>query len=113
MILYIWKIIDLPSILINELIYKVSFDLFLFSPKDATNFVKRTIQKGYIISSRDDQLSLSEELALELRNWQKLRREEISKKVENYKSLSHFEDSRFPHQIGHFLCNGHWPRRKL
>ena len=35
MTLYIWKIIELPCLSMNELIYKISFELFLFSPEEA------------------------------------------------------------------------------
>ncbi|MHA2287664.1 MAG: hypothetical protein ACXABG_02635 [Promethearchaeota archaeon] len=87
MILYIWKIIDLPKILTNELIYKISFELFLFSPKDASNFIDKAIHKGFLIACNDNKLSLSDELALELKNWHKKRSEDISKKVNNSKNI--------------------------
>jgi hypothetical protein len=87
MILYIWKIIDLPNIPISELVYKISFDLLLFSPKEASNFVDNAIQEGYLTSSANNKIRLSDELALQLENWHKKRREEISKKINTSKKI--------------------------
>lgn len=81
MTLYIWKIIDLPYITPNELIYKLSFDLFLFSPKEAKIFIKKAIHSGFLTINNDNKLSLSEDLTLELENWHKKRKVEIKKKI--------------------------------
>jgi hypothetical protein len=83
MILYIWKIIELPYITLNELTYKLSFDLFLFSPKDAKAFINKAIHSGFLTINNDNKLSLSEDLSLELEQWHKKRKVEIKKKVNN------------------------------
>jgi len=49
MTLYIWKIIELPYVSLIDLIYKISFELFLFSPEEAKKFIDKAIHKGYLI----------------------------------------------------------------
>ena len=71
MTLYIWKIIELPFISTSDLAYKISFELFLFSPKDAKEFIKKAIHNGFLIVGDNDKLSPSDDLALELKNFQK------------------------------------------
>ena len=88
MIIYIWKIVDLPSIYINDLLYKISFELFLFSPKDAKIFIKKAISSGALISNNDQELSLSEELAHILKNWHKQRRVEILENINSSANLT-------------------------
>ncbi|MFX1448384.1 MAG: hypothetical protein ACFFCG_09645 [Promethearchaeota archaeon] len=81
MILYIWKIIDLPYINRYDLEYKISFELFLFSPKKAKEFVEKAIHNGFLLAGNNSNLSLSDDLVLELKNWHIKRREEILKKL--------------------------------
>ena len=88
MTLYIWKIIELPYISLNDLIYKISFELFLFPPKDAKEFIKKAVHNGFIIIDNDNKLSLSDDLSLELKNWHKKRRVEILKKFNNSTSIA-------------------------
>jgi len=95
MVLYIWKIIELPYISTSDLIYKISFDLFLFSPKDAKIFIKKAIHNGLLILEENNKLSISVDLVFELKNWHKKRRVEILKKI-NYsasiaQNLDNFE----------------------
>ncbi len=93
MTLYIWKIIELPYIYIYDLIYKISFELFLFSPKDAKEFIKKAVHNGFLIKDNDNKLSLSDDLALELKNWHKKRKVEILKKVNNSTSIAQNTDN--------------------
>jgi len=88
MTLYIWKIIELPFISLSDLIYKLSFELYLFSPKDAKEFIKKAVHSGFLIRDNDNKLSLSDALTLELSNWHRKRRAEILKKVNNDKSIA-------------------------
>ena len=81
MTLYIWKIIELPYISKSDLIYKISFEIFLFSPNDAAEFIKKSVHDGFLIEDNDNKLSLSEDLALQLKNWHKKRRVDIRKKI--------------------------------
>jgi len=92
MTLYIWKIIELPFISTSDLVYKISFELFLFSPKDAKEFIKKAIHNGFLIADDNNNLSLSDDLAIKLQNWHKKRRVEISKKVSKTKSISQYTD---------------------
>lgn len=92
MALYIWKIIELPFISTNDLVYKISFELFLFSPKDAKEFIKKAIHNGFLIAGDNNILSLSDDLAIKLHNWHKKRRVEITKKVNKAESLSQYTD---------------------
>ena len=92
MTLYIWKIIELPFISTSDLVYKISFDLFLFSPKDAKLFIKKAIHNGFLMARDNNILSLSDDLAIKLQNWHKKRRVEISKKVSRTKSISQYTD---------------------
>jgi len=93
MTLYIWKIIELPSISLNDLTYKISFDLFLFSPEEAKEFIDKAVQKGYLIVGTENKLSLSDALVLELKNWHKNRRVEIFEKINISTSIAHFTDN--------------------
>ena len=51
MLLQIWKIVDLPSILKSDLIFKISFELFLFSPEKAISLINRAIQSKILINA--------------------------------------------------------------
>jgi len=53
MLLYIWKIIDLPSISFDDLFYQISFDLYLLSPDKAINFINTCIDKKLIIKENN------------------------------------------------------------
>jgi hypothetical protein len=93
MTLYIWKIIELPFISLSDLTYKLSFELYLFSPKDAKEFIKKAVHNGFLIIDNDNKLSLSDALTLELKNWHRKRRVEILKKVNNSTSITQNIDS--------------------
>lgn len=80
MIIYIWKIIGLSSISLNDLLFRLSFELFLFEPKEAKEFVETAISKNFVISDGDN-LKLSRELNQELTTWQLKRKEEISERI--------------------------------
>ncbi|MHA1723578.1 MAG: DUF2240 family protein [Promethearchaeota archaeon] len=80
--LYIWKIIDLPSISLSDLIFNLSFELFLFPPKDAKTFIDKSLEKKLLIR-KNDQLSLSASLRKQFEMWQI----ENKKKIEDYKEL--------------------------
>ena len=88
MTLYIWKIVELPFISLSDLIYKLSFELYLFSPKDAKEFIKKAVHNGLLIKDKDNKLSLSDALTLELSKWHRKRRAEILKKVNNAMSIA-------------------------
>lgn len=99
MVLHIWKIIELPSIPQDDLLYKISFKLFLFSPKEAKEFINVAIHKGYLILKSDERIKLSESLALELKKWHEKRKTHISKKIKN---LNEFTDESKNNNINKF-----------
>ena len=43
MLLYIWKIIDLPYILYDDLVFRISFDLYLDPPEKAKIFINKIV----------------------------------------------------------------------
>lgn len=81
MILYIWKIINYSQISKKELLYRLSFDLSLFSPDEARNFIKDSVDNKFLIEN-DDLLKLSSELEIKLKSWEKKRKDEILNKIE-------------------------------
>ncbi len=83
MVLHIWKIIELPSIQQDDFLHTISFELFLFSPKEAKEFINATIHEGYLILEGDERIKLSESLALELNKWHEKRKTYISEKIKN------------------------------
>jgi len=93
MTLYIWKIIELPYISLNDLIYKISFELFLFSPEEAKEFIDKAVHKGYLIVGTDNKLNLSDALALELNSWHKDRRVEILENINKSTNIAHLTDN--------------------
>ncbi|UCD02082.1 MAG: hypothetical protein JSV23_03415, partial [Promethearchaeota archaeon] len=74
MLLYIWKILDLPSISLDDLLYKISFEFFLFSPEKATDFINDCIDNSYLVKDDNQHLRLSNGLNQKLNNWQKKRK---------------------------------------
>jgi len=93
MTLYIWKIIEVPYISLNDLVYKISFELFLFSPEEAKKFIDKAIHQGYLIVGTGNKLNLSDALALELNNWHKKRRVEILENINKSMNITHFTDN--------------------
>jgi hypothetical protein len=87
LLLYIWKIIDLPFISQNDLIYRISFDLFIFSPNEAKKFINNCIEKKILRKTDNMHLELSTELYQEFNNWQKKRKNEILKNFKTKKTI--------------------------
>ena len=83
LVLYIWKIIDLPGISLNDLIYTISFELFLLSPQKAKEFIQNSIENKLFEINEPDTLSLSQNLNKKLQNWQLERKETILSKLDN------------------------------
>jgi len=92
MVLHIWKIIELPSIHQDNLLHQISFELFLFSPKEAKEFINMAIHKGYLILESDERIKLSKSLALELNKWHARRKTRISEKIKDVNDLNEFND---------------------
>lgn len=88
MLLYIWKIIDLPTISQKALIYKISFELFLYSPNEATKFIENCIRKKFLEKDNNQILKLSETLEKKLENWQETRKNEVTEKISSAKKIN-------------------------
>ena len=102
MVLHIWKIIELPSLSRDDLLHKITFELFLFSPKEAKEFINVAIHKGYLIIESDEQIKISESLALELNKWHEKRKMNISKKIKDVNDLNEFGDDSKKNDINKF-----------
>ena len=81
MLLYIWKIIDIPFILIDDLYYRITFDLFLFPPTKAKIFIENCVQNKLLVKGDNNYLKLSEELNQKLKDWQKERKKSVLEKI--------------------------------
>ena len=92
MLIYIWKIIDLPYISQNDLTYRISFELFLLAPSKAKIFIKDCIANKLIIKDNKQRLMLSEVLNEELIKWQKERKKLILEKINTRLTISEIED---------------------
>jgi len=86
MVIYIWKILNLPYISFEDLLHKLSFELFLYSPKEAEIFINNAIKNHFIIQDENKNLKLSEKLTLDLLNWQNERKLDILAKMNSYKT---------------------------
>ncbi len=85
MVLYIWKIIELPSISLSDLLYQLSFELFLFSPNDANQFIQKVVDNNFLIEAPNNMVKLSPNLEQKLKNWHLKRKALILEKKESSK----------------------------
>ena len=81
MTLYIWKILEYSQISKKELLYKLTFDLSLFTPDEALKYIKEAQENNLLVGYDDNLLKLSPELEKTLKNWQKKRKDEILNKI--------------------------------
>jgi hypothetical protein len=85
MVLYIWKIIELPSISLRDLLYELSFELSLFSPNGASQFIQKVVDNNFLIEAPNNMVKLSPNLEQKLKNWHIKRKAQILKKIESFK----------------------------
>ena len=85
MVLYIWKIIELPSISLSDLLYELSFELFLFSPNGASQFIQKVVDNKFLIEVPNNMFKLSHNLEQKLKNWHIKRKAQILEKIESSK----------------------------
>ena len=85
MLSYIWKVIDLPFLSQNDLLYKISFVLYILPPDKAKNFIKNCIEHKFLIEDENENLKLSNSLRNNLNKWQRRRKNEI---LEKYKVIN-------------------------
>lgn len=113
LVLYIWKIIDLPYISLKELIYTISFELFILSPQKAKEFIQNSIETKLLEKDEHDIITLPQNLNKKLKNWQTERKESILFKIESteqsLRALNNFEmdkNSNFNTLLKAFLDKG-------
>jgi len=85
MVIYIWKIVDLPYILYDDLLFNVIFEYFIFTPDEASLFIDDVLKKKLLIQEKNSLLRLSDDLNQKFLKWQKERRFEIKKNLTNYR----------------------------
>ena len=91
MLLYIWKIIDIPTISQNDLLYKISFELFLFPPNEAISFINNCLDNQLLVKDNNLNLTLSKNLNQQLKNWQKKRKKAVLKKIVSSKQITQIQ----------------------
>ena len=79
-LIYIWKIIDLPKISRNDLLYIISFKLFLDPPDRAKIFINQSVKDKLLFKDDKGNLSLSQSLKKKLDIWQSKRKTAILNK---------------------------------
>lgn len=93
MVLYIWKIINLPKIPSENLLFKITFELFLYSPDEAKNFIENAIKNKFLIQDDHKNLKLSENLNSKFQAWQRNRKNEILRKMASYLKQSELKNT--------------------
>lgn len=76
MVLYVWKIVDLPYIFKDKLLYNLIFKYFIFPPDKASAFIDDALKQGYLVQDKNI-IRLSDELDQQFIEWQKKRNREI------------------------------------
>jgi len=84
-LLYLWKIIDLPDITRNNLLYKISYDLAVIPPDKANIFIKDCLNKNLLTIDNNEKIRLSTPINEKLEAWQKERKKQILKKKKTVK----------------------------
>ncbi|MFX0029310.1 MAG: hypothetical protein ACFE8B_08880 [Candidatus Hermodarchaeota archaeon] len=113
LLVYLWKIIDLPNIKLNDLLYRISYELFLLPPDRGKDFIKNCLKDNLLTEDDNGNLSLSPSLNERLIKWQKRRKKEILKKMESVEkkdrlatSIEHDQKSSFSIFIKSFAEKG-------
>jgi len=79
-ILYIWKIIDSPSINIDELYNFLTFELFLAPLEEVKEIIKEAFDLKFLIEdTKSEEVSLSDSLKADFEKWQDKGEEKIKK----------------------------------
>ncbi|MHA1293012.1 MAG: hypothetical protein ACTSQJ_10120 [Promethearchaeota archaeon] len=102
LLLYIWKIIEIPSISINDLIFKISFEFFILPPNKAKNFVNLAMKNNLLTRINNNNLVLSNNLINKFQEWQKNRKDEILKKLYSYQKESRLLKKNFQDKNSNF-----------
>ncbi len=92
MLLYIWKIIDLPYIFYNDLLFRISFDLYLDPPEKAKIFINKCIEDKFLIKDDNLNLKLSQNLNKQFMDWQKKRKFMVLKNIKTANKVEHLKN---------------------
>jgi hypothetical protein len=87
LLLYLWKIIDLPTISLNNLLFRISYDLFMLPPDNAHDFINLCLKNKFLSITEKNYLILSNSLKTELRDWQNHRKNEIKQNILSAKKV--------------------------
>jgi hypothetical protein len=85
LLLYLWKIIDLPYIHFDDLLFKISYELFLFPPEKATAFIKNLLKENLLTEDDNRVISLSITLNKRMLLWQTDRKNKVLGKINSAK----------------------------
>jgi hypothetical protein len=102
LILYIWKIIDLPLIPLNDLIYKISYGLFLQSPDKAKIFIENCLKNNLLTKDDNGNLILSSALKRKIDSWQKQRKEEVIGNINSAKKINQLKSDFIKEEASNF-----------
>ncbi|MFX0038950.1 MAG: hypothetical protein ACFFAB_06395 [Candidatus Heimdallarchaeota archaeon] len=92
MLLYIWKIIDLPFILRKDLLYRLSFELFLDPPEKVQKFINKCIEDRLLIKDDNQNFRLSKDLNNQLLGWQDKRQIEVIQKIKTASKIERLKN---------------------
>ena len=92
-LLYLWKIIDLPTLSSNNLLFKISYDLFILPPDKAIEFINSCIENKLLVVSEKRNLKLSNSLKMKLNEWQKRRKNEITQNINSIKKIHRIKNT--------------------
>ena len=84
LLLYVWKINDVPYISMQDLIYNISFNNDILDPSESQEFIEDVILNGYLVKTSRG-FELNQELRNELNEWQETGKEAITKMLEKSK----------------------------
>ena len=81
--IYLWKIIDLPYIHLDDLLYKISYEIFLFPPERATRFIENLVKENMLTKDDNGMIRLSTTLNKRLLLWQADRKNKVLGKIKS------------------------------
>ncbi|MFW9950451.1 MAG: hypothetical protein ACFFKA_10055 [Candidatus Thorarchaeota archaeon] len=102
MVLYIWKIIGYPQIPLDDIIFKICFELLLFSPYDAKKFVESAVKAKYLTRNPNNSIELSNTLEKKLNLWNQKQKDSIIYKAQSLKSQERTRTEFIEENMNHF-----------
>jgi len=103
LLLYLWKVIDLPDLSEDELLYSLSFDLFLIPPEKAQVLIKNCLKNNFLKKNKNSLISLSEDLENKLKEWNVKREVEIKNNLNKKKKVNKQRETALISKFGPIL----------